>query len=181
MSVVRASVVAAHGLSVNVPLAGRLTPPLWFLVVLNVMWIVAATSIPRVSLHQGSAMNARIGLQGPTVSTAVQEALVQLWLVVEAVCHASVTAMATRSEDTVTTRRASATAHTTLRDHTVSPAYLATTETPGAMVHATASARAVLCCSPPPPPLPCLSPLLWGGEVAQRETEDFLIACGFFQ
>lgn len=37
MSVVRANVVAAHGLSVNVPLAGRLTLPLWFSVVLNVM------------------------------------------------------------------------------------------------------------------------------------------------
>lgn len=60
MSVVRANVVAAHGLNVNVPLAGRLTPPLWFSVVLNVMWTVAATSIPPVSLHQGSVTNARV-------------------------------------------------------------------------------------------------------------------------
>lgn len=47
-SVVRASVVAVHGLSVNAPLAGRLTLPRWFSVVLNVMWTVAATSIPPV-------------------------------------------------------------------------------------------------------------------------------------
>lgn len=60
MSVVRANVVAAHGLSVNVPLAGHLTLPLWFLVVLNVMWTVAATSTPPVLLHQGSVMNARV-------------------------------------------------------------------------------------------------------------------------
>lgn len=49
------------------------------------------------------------------------------------------------------------------------------------MAHATASARAVLCCSPLPPPLPCLSPLLWDGEVVQRAKEDFLIACGSYQ
>lgn len=60
MSVVRDNVVAAHGLSVNVPLAGRLTPPLWFSVVLNVMWTVDATSIPLVLLHQGSVTNARV-------------------------------------------------------------------------------------------------------------------------
>ncbi len=51
----------------------------------------------------------------------------------------------------------------------------------GTMAHATASARAVLCFSPPPPPLPCLSPLLWGGGVAQRGKEGFLIACGSCQ
>lgn len=60
MSVVRANVVAVQGLSVNVPLAGRLTPPLWYLVVLNVTWTVAATFIPPVLLHQGSVMNARV-------------------------------------------------------------------------------------------------------------------------
>lgn len=45
MSVVRASAVAVHGLSANVPLAGRPTRPLWFSVVLNVMSTVAATFI----------------------------------------------------------------------------------------------------------------------------------------
>lgn len=178
MSVVRASVVAAPALSVNVPLVGRPTLPLWFSVALNVMWTVAATSIPPVLLHQEYVTNAKIGPQGPTVSTAVQVALVQPWLVVAAACHVSVTAMATLCKDTVTTRQAGATAPTTLRDHIVSPACLVTMETPGTMAHATANARAVLCCSPPPPPLPCPSPLLWDGEVAQRGKEDFLIACG---
>lgn len=173
MNAVRANVVAARGLSVNVPLAGRLTLPLWFSVVLNATLTVAATSIPPVLLHQGYVTNARvrlvymacfnslfsvifcvklilnkanlcgkielhllkcvfqIGLQDPTVSTAVQVALVQRWLVAAAVCNVSVTAMATLSEDTVTTRQASATAPTTLRDHIVSPAFLVTTETPG--------------------------------------------------
>lgn len=65
------------------------------------------------------------------MSTVVQVALVPPWLVVAAVCHVSATAMATHFEDTVTTRQASATALTTLRDHTVSPACLVTTETPG--------------------------------------------------
>lgn len=65
------------------------------------------------------------------MSTAVQVASVQPWLVVAAVFPVSVTAMATHFEDTVTTRQASATAPTTLREHTVSPACLATTETPG--------------------------------------------------
>lgn len=37
MSVVRASVVEAHVLSVNVPSAGRLTRPLWFSAVSSVM------------------------------------------------------------------------------------------------------------------------------------------------
>lgn len=65
------------------------------------------------------------------MSTAAQVALVQPWLVAAAVYRVSVTAMATLSEDTVTTRQASATAPTTLRDYTVSPACLVTTETPG--------------------------------------------------
>lgn len=76
----------------------------------------------------------QIGLQGPTVSTAVQAALVQPWQVAVAAFHVSVTAMATHSEDTVTTRQASATAPTTLRDHTVSPACLVTTATPGKQI-----------------------------------------------
>lgn len=126
-------------------------------------------------------MNVRIGPQGHTVNTAVQVALVQPWLVAAAVCRVSVTAMATLFEDTVTTRQASVTAPTTLRDHTVSPACLVTMETPGTMEHVIASARAALCFSPPPPPLPCLSPPLWGGGVAQRGKEDFLIACGSCQ
>lgn len=60
MSVVRASAAAARGLSVNVPLAGRPTPPLWSSVVLNVMWTVVVTSIPPVLLLQESVMNARV-------------------------------------------------------------------------------------------------------------------------
>lgn len=39
--------------------------------------------------------------------------------------------MVTHCKDTVTTRQANATAHTTLRDLTVSPAYLVTMEIPG--------------------------------------------------
>lgn len=65
------------------------------------------------------------------MNTAVPVVLDQLWLVAAAVCHVSVTATVTQSEDTVTTRQASATAPTTLREHTVSPACLVTTETPG--------------------------------------------------
>lgn len=65
------------------------------------------------------------------MSTVVQVVLVQPWLVVVAVCHVSATAMVTHSEDIVTTRQASATALTTLREHTVSPACLVTMETPG--------------------------------------------------
>lgn len=60
MSVVKANVVAVHDLSANVPLAGHLTLPLWFSVVLSVTWTVAATSIPPVLLHQGSVMNVRV-------------------------------------------------------------------------------------------------------------------------
>lgn len=73
----------------------------------------------------------QIGPRGPTVSSAVQVASVQPWLVAAAVCHVSVTAMATLCKDTVTTRQASATVPTTLRDHIVSPACLVTMETPG--------------------------------------------------
>lgn len=73
----------------------------------------------------------QIGLQGPIVSTVVQVALAQPWLVVVAVCHVSATAMVTHSKVTVTTRQASATALTTLREHTVNPAFLAIMETPG--------------------------------------------------
>lgn len=65
------------------------------------------------------------------MSTAVRVALDQPWLVAAAVCNASVTAMATLPEVTVTTRLASATAPTTLRAHTASPACLVTMETPG--------------------------------------------------
>lgn len=49
------------------------------------------------------------------------------------------------------------------------------------MAHVTVSARAVLSYSPPPPPLLFLSPLLWGGEVAQKGGEDSLIVCGSCQ
>lgn len=73
----------------------------------------------------------QIGLQGPIVSTVAQVVLVQPWLVVVAVCHVSAMAMATHSEDTVTTRQVNATALTTLREYTVSPACLVTMETPG--------------------------------------------------
>lgn len=65
------------------------------------------------------------------MSTVAPVALVQPWLVVAAVCHVSATATVTHSEDIVTTRRASATALTTRRDHTVSPVCLVTMETPG--------------------------------------------------
>lgn len=60
MSVGWANAVAAHGLNVYVPSAGHLTPPPWFSVVLNATWTVAVTSIPPVSLHLGSVMNARV-------------------------------------------------------------------------------------------------------------------------
>lgn len=65
------------------------------------------------------------------MSTAVPGASVQPWLGAVAVCLVSVMAMVTHCKDTVTTRQASVTAHTTLRDLTVSPAYLVTMETPG--------------------------------------------------
>lgn len=65
------------------------------------------------------------------MSTVVQGALVQSWLVAVDVCRASATGTATHFEDTVTTRQASATALTTLRDRTVSPVCLDTTETQG--------------------------------------------------
>lgn len=65
------------------------------------------------------------------MSTAVQVALAQPWLVAVAVCLVSVTAMVTLCVATVTTRQANATAPTTLRDHTVSPACLVTMETLG--------------------------------------------------
>lgn len=178
MSVVRASAVAAHVLSVNAPLAGRLTLLLWFSAVLSVMWTVAATSIPPALQHQEYVMNAKIGPQAPTVSTAGLVALAQPCLVVVAVCSASVTVMVTLYEDTVTTRLASVTAHTTLMDHTASPACLVTMETLGTMAHVTGSVRVAQCCSPPLPPPPFLSHLLWGGEVARKGREDFHIACG---
>lgn len=73
----------------------------------------------------------QIGRLGLIVSTVVPGALVQPWLGEVAVCRVSVTAMATRCKGTVTTTPASATAHTTLRDLTVSPASLVTMETPG--------------------------------------------------
>lgn len=168
MNVVRASVAGAHALSVNVRWAGRLTQPLWFWVVLNVMLTVAATSTPPVLLLQGSVMNAKVriklkqqywllqcpmgqlwnlcwlkcpslgirpvfqtGLQVPTVSTAVQAASVLPWLVAVAVFLVSVMVTVILSEASVTTRQANATAPTILRDHTVNPACLVTTETPG--------------------------------------------------
>lgn len=65
------------------------------------------------------------------MSTVVQGALVQSWRVAVDVCRASATGTATHFEDTVTTRQASATALTTLRDRTVSPVCLDTTETQG--------------------------------------------------
>lgn len=71
------------------------------------------------------------GQQGPTVSTAVQVALVQLWLMVVAVFLVSVTAMVTLSEATVTTRQASVIALTIPKDPTVSPACLVIMETLG--------------------------------------------------
>lgn len=71
------------------------------------------------------------GQQAPTVSTAVQAVLDQLWLLAVAVCHVSVMDTVTLSEATATTRQASAIAHITLRGLTVSPACLVTTETPG--------------------------------------------------
>lgn len=71
------------------------------------------------------------GLLGLIVSTVVPGALVQPWPGAVAVCLVNVMATVTRCKDTVTTRQASATAHTTLGDLTVSPAYLVTMETPG--------------------------------------------------
>lgn len=71
------------------------------------------------------------GRLGLIVSTVVPGALGQPWRGVVAVCRVSVTAMATRCKATVTTTQASATAHTTLRVLTVSPASLVTMETPG--------------------------------------------------
>lgn len=69
------------------------------------------------------------------MSTAVQVALAQPWLVAAAVFPVSVTDTATLSRDTVTTRQASVTAPTTLRDHTASPVCLATMEIPGKDLH----------------------------------------------
>lgn len=65
------------------------------------------------------------------MSTAVLAALAPPWLVAVAVCPASVTDTATLFKDTVITRQASATALTTLRDHTASPVFLVTMEIPG--------------------------------------------------
>lgn len=65
------------------------------------------------------------------MSTAVRAALVRPWLVAAAVFPVSVMDMATLLEATVTTRQDNATAPTILRDHTVNPACLVTTETPG--------------------------------------------------
>lgn len=65
------------------------------------------------------------------MSTVVPEASVRPWLGAVAVCLVSVMATVIHCKDIVTTRQASATAPTTLRDLTVSPAYLVTMETPG--------------------------------------------------
>lgn len=142
------------------------------------------------------------------MSTVALGALAQPWLGAAAVCPVSVMAMATHYKDTVTTRQASATAHTTPRDLTVSPACLVTMETPGkkmwsvmhllrdtkyqiqvimisclsprigTTVRVTGSARVALCFSPLHLLLPCLSLLRLDGEVVQRAKEDFPIVCG---
>lgn len=65
------------------------------------------------------------------MSTVAPGASDQPWLGAVAVCRVSVMATVTHCKDIVTTRQASATAHTTLRDLTVSPAFLVTMETPG--------------------------------------------------
>lgn len=80
-------------------------------------------------------LHAQTGLQAHTVSTAVPVALAQPWLVAVAVFPVSVTDMVTLCKDTVTTRQASVTAPTTLRDRTASPAYLVTMEIPGKHLH----------------------------------------------
>lgn len=144
------------------------------------------------------------------MSNVALGALVQPWLGVVAVCLASVMAMVTHCKDTVTTRQASATARTTLRDLTVSPASLVTMEIPGkkmltvmhlfhwknitskcminclslwigTMARVTGSVRVAPCFSPLHPLLPCLSLLLLDGEVVQRAKEDFHIVCGSCQ
>lgn len=65
------------------------------------------------------------------MNTAVRGASVPPWLEAAAASPVSVMDMATRSKVTVTTRQASATALTTPRDHTASPAFLVTMETRG--------------------------------------------------
>lgn len=71
------------------------------------------------------------GLQALTVNTAVRGASAPPWLEVVAAFLVSVMDMATRSKVTVTTWQASATALTTLKGRTASPAFLVTMETLG--------------------------------------------------
>ena len=73
----------------------------------------------------------QIGQWVSSVSTVDQGVLVLRWPGAGAVCPASVTAMEAPSWATATIRQANATAHTTPRDHTVNPACLDITETPG--------------------------------------------------
>lgn len=157
-----------------------------------------------------SCLIIQIGRLGLIVSTVVPGASVQPWLGAVAVCLVSVMVMVTLCKDTVTIRQASATAHTTLRDLTVSPAYQVTMETPGkemltvmhlllwkdikskfiinclsprigTMERVTGNVRAVRCFSLLRRLLPCLSPLLLDGSVVPRAKEDFLIVCGSCQ
>lgn len=65
------------------------------------------------------------------MSTVVLVALVQHWLVVEAVSRVSVMDMVTHCRDSATIKRASATVHTIPMEYAARSACLATMETPG--------------------------------------------------